>query len=332
MNGLYFGEEQEVREIPDHAIRKDGENTHSLVSIVETQEIKQTTERDINIKQLWVGDVAGGNPFGKGISIILSHCHGDLGWVNGFLVGFEIRNITIVSKCGSPPSKEEMPAGAKLVEFPNVGRNDHTMAFVMAKLARKKSKDEIIVFLKDNVDIHQRSRPRTFYEMLSIASVSGFGCFQKPIRRFSQFHATDILTKLNMTQYDGVVKYREDGTKISNENNIFKSNYTNMGHWLKDLNITLPSPLAAVCYGGIYAVQVSQILSVPKATWKAIATSLSRGDNIEEGHFAERTWAALLTTPASETETKLIFEHAHHVHVKVMPDGGGALGALVGYN
>merc|ERR1719203_1244740 len=33
------------------------------------------------------------------------------------------------------------------------------------------------------------------------------------------------------------------------------------------------------------------------SVWKSVEKSLSRGNNIQEGHYAERSWAALLSTP-----------------------------------
>ena len=67
-----------------------------------------------------------------------------------------------------------------------------------------------------------------------------------------------------------------------------------MAAWLRDMGISLPKPLTPVCYGGIFAVKRSQIAQVPRQIWRNMERSLSRGDNIEEGHFAERTWAGLL--------------------------------------
>ena len=36
---------------------------------------------------------------------------------------------------------------------------------------------------------------------------------------------------------------------------------------------------------------------MPRALWASLTAALSRADNLEEGHFAERLWAALLSAP-----------------------------------
>ncbi|KAL1521322.1 hypothetical protein AB1Y20_020989 [Prymnesium parvum] len=49
-----------------------------------------------------------------------------------------------------------------------------------------------------------------------------------------------------------------------------------------------------VCFGGAFAVQRSRIALWPVSTWRGLSDALSRADNLEEGHYAERTWGALL--------------------------------------
>ena len=54
-----------------------------------------------------------------------------------------------------------------------------------------------------------------------------------------------------------------------------------------------------VCFGGTFAASRAAIRSVPRATWAFVAKTLDRGDSVQEGHFAERAWAALLGPDAS---------------------------------
>ena len=60
-------------------------------------------------------------------------------------------------------------------------------------------------------------------------------------------------------------------------------------------------PLWRVCYGGAFAATRASIRQTSAASWRSLAASLERGDNIEEGHFMERTWAALLSEPPSSS-------------------------------
>jgi len=140
---------------------------------------------------------------------------------------------------------------------------------------------------------------------------------------------TDVLQIMNMTKYGGVPRTAADGKRVWNDSTGFKSPHKNLGDWLESLDIQLPSPFTPVCYGGIFAAKVSKIRSIPKEKFEAIAKSLSRGDNIEEGHFAERTWAGMLSAPLSEKEQRLVMSRTGHVNWAAAKDGGGRLGALV---
>jgi len=54
-----------------------------------------------------------------------------------------------------------------------------------------------------------------------------------------------------------------------------------------------------VCYGGSFAASGRNVQRIPLDDWSALSTALLRGDNIEEGHFVERLWAALLSPPVN---------------------------------
>ena len=97
-----------------------------------------------------------------------------------------------------------------------------------------------------------------------------------------------------------------------------------MSEWLDAMNLSLPARFTPVCYGGSFAVKSSQIFSIPADTWLAINKSLSRSNNIEEGHFAERTWAGIFSAPISLESEEAIGNRSHYVNSR-----GGEIGALV---
>jgi hypothetical protein len=66
--------------------------------------------------------------------------------------------------------------------------------------------------------------------------------------------------------------------------------HSNMLQWITDMNVSIPRPLTSVCYGGVFAVSVKRLLEIEQPIWQNLRTSLSRGNNIQEGHFMERTW------------------------------------------
>uniref|UniRef100_A0A7S0JIW1 Uncharacterized protein n=1 Tax=Calcidiscus leptoporus TaxID=127549 RepID=A0A7S0JIW1_9EUKA len=61
-----------------------------------------------------------------------------------------------------------------------------------------------------------------------------------------------------------------------------------------------------VCYGGGFVATRSAVTRVDRSVWARIVLSLRRGENIEEGHYMERTWAALLTLPLQPEEERAL--------------------------
>lgn len=303
---------------------------HPMDSSTEVESTTSSTNAAENINDLWLGGATGGKYTGP-IRIVMSYCTGDLAWLGPFLIGFSVQRITVVSKCGVAPPTNLPISDKEFIDLPNAGRNDHTFAYSMAKISdeTETSDDGIVLFLKDNIVVHQKANPRSLYELLHITVERDFGCFQELRKGMSYYHQTDVLKTMNMTKYGGVPHSTANGRRVWNDSTGFKSPFRNLGHWLESLDISLPSPLTPVCYGGVFAVKLAKIKSIPKAKLEALANSLSRGDNIEEGHFAERTWAGLLSAPLSLEEEETIGKMTSHVHRIAAKDGGGRLGALV---
>jgi hypothetical protein len=65
--------------------------------------------------------------------------------------------------------------------------------------------------------------------------------------------------------------------------------------------------------GGIFAASVKNIKKRKMEVWRAAERSLSRGDNIQEGHYMERTWAVLLASPLEEYQMKGIKSYSNLV-------------------
>ena len=87
----------------------------------------------------------------------------------------------------------------------------------------------------------------------------------------------------------------------------------------------LQRPLWQMCYGGSFAARRSEMVKWPHALWQWLTDSLTRGDNIAEGHFAERLWGALLAPSLSVERREAMLCATQHVRTI-----GGYFGALVG--
>ena len=118
-------------------------------------------------------------------------------------------------------------------------------------------------------------------------------------RNISIWHVANILKSFSME------KYTQNDAKYTQVDNVTFHSGVSFKEWLTMMDITLPK-LTQVCYGGNFAVKVSHILKIKNKSARLLR-SLSRGDNIIEGHYAERTWAGLLSSPLPEgVQSKLL--------------------------
>mmetsp|Transcript_3117 Transcript_3117/g.4278 ORF Transcript_3117/g.4278 Transcript_3117/m.4278 type:complete len:696 (-) Transcript_3117:494-2581(-) len=79
-----------------------------------------------------------------------------------------------------------------------------------------------------------------------------------------------------------------------------------------------------VCYGGTFAVDIDQILKVDEVLFERLVTILSRGNNIEEGHYVERSWAGILAPPITPEERLALLTFSN-AKVTEMPGVFGAM-------
>lgn len=256
----------------------------------------------------------------KKIYLVISHCDKPLGWITNFTKGFNIEKTWVFSKC----DKEviDFPNGSIIHKLPNVGRCDHTYAHWMNKYLPQHQNssifehEDVVVFMKDNH--HQRERGmwgnRTFGELLGLTVTNGFGCMipsnlmhKKLPKNTSVFFRYDLLRTFYFVNDAHI---REPSRDTASE---FKSEeYQNAGQWIDKLNLSsavaVKQNLVPVCIGGVFAATMHQIQKQPRRIWEAIEKSLSRGDNIQEGHFAERFWASFLSKPLDKKNAAEIWK------------------------
>ena len=249
------------------------------------------------------------------LSIVISHCNSPVGWIASYMenVKFEIEDITIVSKCG-----EEEVVGVDILEksfgknitiqrLPNIGRCDHTYAHwiqenydrvqkeLLASAAgnenEEDSNNDLIFFVKDNNHAIRAYRP--FDVVFATALDAGFACVQRPPKMHKQ-----TALPLHAKQRFGEFVIKEYNHFDRDENSAFKSKYNNLKEWSDDVGLIFPdSDYINVCYGGSFVTQKKGLLSQSELVWAKLSISLSRGNNIAEGHYAERSWASIASPP-----------------------------------
>eukprot|EP00980_Cylindrotheca_fusiformis_P004885 scaffold1038_cov100-Cylindrotheca_fusiformis.AAC.8 len=283
-------------------------------------------EKDPFCGRLWSGNQVLGKRDNLNIGdipvhVVVSYCKGDLGFIEAMTEGFNVASIHIVSKCGYPV--EGTPSGAVIDILPNVGRCDHTYAHYIAHILDEElekandtqSGDAVVMFLKDNAgarNLHQSGRWNSFTNMLEVAaSEAGFSCGIVPetlgrgslkkqeLQLSAHFHA-ESLRAFQISSYGSRADYKSDSIPFESDYHTLGSFYDHLGAEPVDREIV------QVCFGGVFAASVSRIKQQKTKVWKRLEESLSRGDNIQEGHYAERMWGMLLAPPLEPYQVEAI--------------------------
>ena len=244
------------------------------------------------------------------ISLVISHCDVAIDWIPGYFgTKYHIQDITIYSKCGNEVKGLKALKSAtkpKLIRLPNVGRCDHSYAHWIKEhyesINPAKDKSDFVFFMKDN-NYHQNTY-RPIEEVFTLTSELGFGCALRPIwcdcpEGYHQCEPNDGLMLHNKTLLEAF-EMRHRHVRLDRDNGeadtFVSDKYPNLSSWKKAMGlVTTSSETVPVCYGGVFAVKKEQFLQQTVRSWRNLEKSLTREDNLVEGHYAERMWAAILS-------------------------------------
>ena len=237
---------------------------------------------------------------------------------------------------------------AVIKRLSNVGRCDHGYAhhvheiysrteqeFKTLNEDEEASEKSLVLFIKDNNYHLDTYVP--FSDVFATASDVGFGCVQDvgydlyldctsgpectewpyyamkdagillPQAPYNvsylgtSLHYKPMLEKFGLREYSRLE--RDDNS------NFLSKDYSSLGEWAKALGLVFPdSEYVNVCYGGNFLFQKRGILTQSADAWANMEKSLSRGNNIQEGHFAERSWASLVAPPPRDLPLKVLGE------------------------
>jgi len=167
----------------------------------------------------------------------------------------------------------------KFITLPNIGRIDHTLVYHI--LEHWENLPETIINLPGSVMMTQK---KGFYlssimrKLPQLRSV--FSGFYGP-----RFHKVGQKFNYNIDEYQA------EGVCNRNDNPFIKSEYNDFQAWKKAL--IDERPMRYVAMRGMFSVAKENITHIDKKIYENLRDSLSVGDNIENGHFAERIWAHL---------------------------------------
>jgi len=248
----------------------------------------------------------------RSVDVVVAHCAHSLVWLDGYLErvaelsGNAAVRVTIYSKCGRRVVGHESTRWAQVITLPNRGRNDHTYAYHIQ--SQYDSLADLTLFVKDTLDPTD-PQDRGFDIVDDVANVYrvaaslGFACHYTPLYDSiaSVFTPWSAMRDFVMETYKG-------------EYSRAPLHHRPLQNWLtamiKGTGTPPPSSLWPVCYGGNFAALRANIHAVSQQVWMNLNESLSRGESIEEGHYAERAWAGLLTSRLPEEDAALLRSHS----------------------
>ena len=263
--------------------------------------------------------------------IVLAYCTKSIEWLGDAVRGLHekganVTHVHIVSKCGSTPNTTSLSGLAGLVinvtTRRNVGRNDETFARFLVE--RYETLPTSLFFLKCSTGQQIKELQSKLHisvghwlaNSLATSSV-GFACHLfGSIESAGLYHVAE---KADSFLYRKFLVAHEQNPAAAKALGNFKAtwrplrNFTR--HFLSPNTLqhldAVQHPVRRVCYGGSFATSGRNVLRIPRGDWSALSTALLRGDNIEEGHYVERLWAALLSPPVDASTGAAALSHAN---------------------
>ena len=166
-----------------------------------------------------------------------------------------------------------------IINLPNVGRIDHTIAYHIT--TNWDNLSDKIIFIPASIYMCK------FKGRYLEAILKRVGVVKERFKGFygPRFHIVNPKFNYNIDNYQA------EGNCNKNGNKFIKSEYTDFQEWKNALIDT--RPMRYVSMRGMFIVCKENIKHIDLQIYKNLLESLSVGDNIENGHFAERIWAHL---------------------------------------
>jgi hypothetical protein len=174
---------------------------------------------------------------------------------------------------------EEQSKKVEIVPLENIGRIDHTLVYHILK--NWETLPDVLISLPASVlmCVNKGSYLSAMMRRVDTTKTK-YGGFYSP--RFFK-----VSPDFNYSIDD----YQAEGACNRNNNPFVKSEYPDFQTWKKA--IIDDRPVHYFCLRGMFNICKENILHIKKEIYENLLSSLSVGDNIENGHFAERVWAHL---------------------------------------
>ena len=175
------------------------------------------------------------------------------------------------------------------INIENVGRIDHTIVYHI--LNNWENLPDNLIFLPGSAVMC--SKKGLYLSMLKKN-------LQKIKTKYHGFYAPRCFKVIDSFDYS-INNYEPLGKCNRNKNKFIKSEYPSLKAWKSAIIDDVP--LEYIQFRGMFMVSRENILYIKKNIYDNLLKSLSVGDNIENGHYAERIWAHLFKQrPKNYTE------------------------------
>ena len=245
------------------------------------------------------------------LDLIISHCDADsLDYFKTYLSDIKVKHLFLYNVCGkdkiSIAHTEQIFPNSTVHQssVPDVGRFEYTYATWIASHVSTfspSSDNGAVVFMHDLFD---KENSQWFWwgvkDLLKIVARNGFACVETTIED-PPIDKNRILAEEIKSIYHLTTKWKRFSFQDKSHVN-FQSSSRSLGNFTKLIlqqDVTR-SKYLPVCYGGLFATTREQLTLIDEDVWKTLKAELSRGHDIEESHFTERLWGALLSKPLDE--------------------------------
>lgn len=217
----------------------------------------------------------------KDVELVVSFCSYEPLWIAEAKQWLpRSTKITVYSKC------EATYPNSTRIE--NVGREAHT--FLHHIVTRYLTLADVTVFIMDSAD-SQQFKQMTLKDLLANwCSQTGFYCAKVPLSVHYYLHR-QRLAAFTMTSYKGST-FREG----KDESDTIPARVRPFGAWFAKY-IGGPFP-KKYCGSAMMAVSKEVIRRRPLEFYQELLSQTAEGNNIEVGHYMERSWGAIFGNQA----------------------------------
>lgn len=217
------------------------------------------------------------------VSIVVARYMEDLSWLEELPVppAHVVVDLVVYNK-GSQFRTEDIVIpnyiqNVKIVYLPNVGRCDHTYVYHIVNNYGRLA--DVTVFLTGSARI-----PRKWGQTLHTISTVYATCN-------TAFAAVDVGDVRNT--HIGFTIESWQATAQENKSRDTSTVKSSIRPYEKWYDHHFDYGVSHICYAGIFAVHARHIRQRSSDAYAEILNELSAGDNVEVGHFVERSWFAI---------------------------------------